>query len=216
MVPISTISKTDLARHTRQVVDRARRGDTIIVKSYGEEQVVVDAADYRFLRAIATHQALPSHPAPANDPALEPAGLSEAELKQAEQQAGGSLQDRWNKVIAAYLDGHINLGRAAVLFCPSHPMNWMNGFADSTSRAALGQRPKGKRGLRWMRPLLWFCSRGRVGSLTEWHSLGCFSDIGTRTRLSRRMEADLALPGYEFQSYLELSRPPNRACQLAP
>ena len=41
MVRMSIINKTDLARRTRQVVDRARRGDTIIVESYGEEQVVV-------------------------------------------------------------------------------------------------------------------------------------------------------------------------------
>jgi len=114
MVHMSTISKTDLARRTRQVVDRARRGDTIVVESYGEEQVVVmDAADYRILRAVATYQALPPHPAPTNDPTLEPAGLSEAE--QTEQEAGGVPQARWNKVIAAYLDGHINLGRAAAL-----------------------------------------------------------------------------------------------------
>jgi prevent-host-death family protein len=113
---MSTISKTDLARRTRHVVDRARRGDTIIVESYGEEQVVVmDAADYRILRAVAAYQALPPHSAPINDPALEPAGLSEAEVEQAEQEAGGVSQARWNKVLAAYLDGHINLGRAAAL-----------------------------------------------------------------------------------------------------
>ena len=116
MVHLSTISKTDLARRTRQVVDRARRGDTIIVESYGEEQVVVmDAVDYRILRALATYQALPFRPTPANDPTLDPAGLSEAEVEQAEREAGGSLQVRWNKVIAAYMDGHINLGRAATL-----------------------------------------------------------------------------------------------------
>jgi prevent-host-death family protein len=59
MAYTSTISKTDLARRTRQVVDRARRGDTIIVESYGEEQVVViDAVDYRILRAVAAYQTL--------------------------------------------------------------------------------------------------------------------------------------------------------------
>ena len=116
MVQLSTISKTDLARRTRQVVDRARRGDTIIVESYGEEQVVViDAVDYRILRAVAAYQALSPHAAPVNDPTLEPAGLSEVEVQRAEQEAGGSAQVRWNKVIAVYLDGHINLGRTAVL-----------------------------------------------------------------------------------------------------
>jgi prevent-host-death family protein len=120
MVYTSTITKTDLARRTRQVVERARRGDTIIVESYGEEQVVViDAVDYRILRAVAAYQTLSPHLAPVNDPTLEPAGLSESEVEQACQKAGGSPQVRWNKVIAAYLDGHINLGRAATLLALS-------------------------------------------------------------------------------------------------
>jgi prevent-host-death family protein len=116
MIYTSKISKTDLARRTRQIVDRARRGDTIIVESYGEEQVVVvDAVDYRILRAVASHGMLPSRPAPVNDPNIEPAGLSEGEVEQTEREANGSPQARWDKVIAAYLDGHINMGRAAVL-----------------------------------------------------------------------------------------------------
>ncbi len=116
MIHTSTISKTDLARRTRQVVDRARRGDTIIVESYGEEQVaVMDAVDYRILRAVAAYQIFPPHPAPINDPTLEPAGLSEVEVEQVQQETGGSPQARWNKVLTAYLDGHINLGRAATL-----------------------------------------------------------------------------------------------------
>jgi prevent-host-death family protein len=113
---IETISKTDLARHTRQVVDRARRGGTIIVESYGEEQVVViDAIDYRILRAVAAYQSLPPHPAPINDPGLEPSGLTQAQIERAVQDASGSPQARWNAVLAAYLDGHINQGRAATL-----------------------------------------------------------------------------------------------------
>jgi prevent-host-death family protein len=116
MIYTSKISKTDLARRTRQIVDRARRGDTIIVESYGEEQVVVmDAQDYRILRAVASHRMLPSRPAPVNDPNIEPAGLSEDEVKQAERETNGSPQARCDKVIAAYLDGHISLGRAALL-----------------------------------------------------------------------------------------------------
>jgi prevent-host-death family protein len=110
------ISKTELARRTRQVVDRARRGDTVIVSSYGEEQVVVmDAVDYRILRAVASYQTLLPHPAPVNDPTVEPLGLSEAEVERIVREAGGSPQARWDAVIVAYLDGHINLGRAATL-----------------------------------------------------------------------------------------------------
>jgi prevent-host-death family protein len=112
------ISKTELARRTRQVVDRARRGDTVIVSSYGEEQVVVmDAVDYRILRAVASYQTLLPHPAPVNDPTVEPLGLSEAEVERIVREAGGSPQARWDAVIVAYLDGHINLGRAATWIC---------------------------------------------------------------------------------------------------
>ncbi|MBN1449815.1 MAG: type II toxin-antitoxin system prevent-host-death family antitoxin [Anaerolineales bacterium] len=51
-----TISKTDLARNTRDVVDQARKGQTIVVQSYGEEQVVLlDALDYRILRALVAY-----------------------------------------------------------------------------------------------------------------------------------------------------------------
>jgi prevent-host-death family protein len=116
MYETATISKTDLARRTRQVVDRVRRGDTIVVESYGQEQaVVMDAMDYRVLRAVTAYHSLPPHPAPANDPAIQPAGLSEEEVERAVREAGDAPQARWNRVIAAYLDGHVNLGRAATL-----------------------------------------------------------------------------------------------------
>jgi predicted HTH domain antitoxin len=111
-----TIGKTDLARQTRRMLDRARRGETLIVESYGEEQVaVVDVQDYRILRALAAYHALPPHPAPVNDPSLEPAGLTEEEVEADVREADGSPQARWNRVIHAYLDEHINLGRAAIL-----------------------------------------------------------------------------------------------------
>jgi prevent-host-death family protein len=115
MVHTLTISKTELARRTRQVVDRARRGETIIVESYGEEQVaVIDAIDYRLLSAVAAYQASSDHSPPPSPPDTEPAGLSEAEVEQAIREAGGS-QARWDAVIAAYLDWQINQGRAATL-----------------------------------------------------------------------------------------------------
>lgn len=114
MVHTLTVSKTDLARRTRQIVDRARRGEAIIVESYGEEQVVViDATDYHILRAVAVYRAFVSHPN-SNVPGLtniELVGLSEAQLGE----AGGTAQQLWDRVIAAYLDGQINTGRAATL-----------------------------------------------------------------------------------------------------
>ena len=116
MVHTLSVSKTDLARRTRQIVDRARRGETIIVESYGEEQVaVVDATDYRILRAVAVYYAS----SPRTDAtALEDrelVGLTEAQLAAAVDEAGGAVQQRWNVVMGAYLDGQINAGRAAVL-----------------------------------------------------------------------------------------------------
>jgi hypothetical protein len=116
MVHTLTISKTDLARRTRQIVDRARRGEAIIVESYGEEQVaVIDAIDYRIVSAIVAYQARTPHPPSIGHPDLEPAGLSEARVEQVVREAGGSPQARWDEVIAAYLDWQINLGRAATL-----------------------------------------------------------------------------------------------------
>jgi predicted HTH domain antitoxin len=74
----------------------------------------MNAADYRILRAIATYRMMPPHPSPLIEPTLESTGLSEEELKpEAEETA--DAQARWNRIIAAYLDGHINLGRAARL-----------------------------------------------------------------------------------------------------
>lgn len=116
MTVSTIISKTDLARRTRQVVDQARRGRPVIIESYGEEQVaVLDAADYRCLRAIAAYYALPPHPAPISDPALPPRGLDQTEVLAAVVAAEGDIQAAWNRVIAAYLDGDISLGRAAQL-----------------------------------------------------------------------------------------------------
>ena len=116
MHPTATISKTDLARRTRQVVDRVRRGDTILVESYGQEQaVVLDAMDYRILRAVTAYHGLPPHSTPANDPAVEPVGLSDKEVETAAREASDAAQARWNRVLAAYLDGHIGFGRTAKL-----------------------------------------------------------------------------------------------------
>jgi prevent-host-death family protein len=110
------ISKTDLARRTRQVVDRARRGDTIIVESYGEEQVVVmDAVDYRILRAVAARHALGFSPTPIAQPAPPRAAHTGVRMAAAGQADGESPQVCWNRVVTAYLDGQIDLGRAAAL-----------------------------------------------------------------------------------------------------
>ena len=103
-----TISRTELARNTRQTVDRVRRGETILVKSFGEEQIaLLDIHDYRLLQAVARYHARQRHPDEA------PAGLDEALVEEAWNQQGP--QAAWDLVIHAYLDGGISLGRAAAL-----------------------------------------------------------------------------------------------------
>jgi predicted HTH domain antitoxin len=48
-----TISRTDLARNTREIVDQVRKGGTVVVRSYGEDQIVLLAhLDYQILKAM--------------------------------------------------------------------------------------------------------------------------------------------------------------------
>ena len=108
------ISRTELARNTRKVIEQARKGQPVVVESYGEEQVaILDATDYRLLRAAAGHEVPLS--APIRDEAAMPGGLSEAKLAEYVQASGNGTQARWDKVMGAYLDGDISLGRAATL-----------------------------------------------------------------------------------------------------
>jgi len=116
MSTATIISKTDLARRTRQVVDQARRGRALIVESYGEEQVaILDVLEYRLLRAVAAYRTTPPRPAPIRDETLTPRGLQDEEVEKVIAVAGGDVQAAWNRVIAAYLDGDISLGRTAQL-----------------------------------------------------------------------------------------------------
>ncbi len=119
MSSATIISRTDLARHTRDVVDQAQRGHIFVVESYGEEQVaILDIQDYRLLVAAATYHAQPQEeatvPTPAHDANVAPAGLSEEDVEEAVA-AGDNLQVGWNIIVTAYLDGNISFGRAAEL-----------------------------------------------------------------------------------------------------
>ena len=88
-----TISKTDLARNTRDIVEQARKGHAVVVQSYGEEQVVLlDALDYRILRALVNY-------------ALRP------EINADEKPTYTQLDE----AIIAYLEQRINLAKAAEL-----------------------------------------------------------------------------------------------------
>ena len=110
----TVISKTDLARRTRYVLEQARRGRTMIVESYGEEQVaILDILDYRILRTVAVYHAMPPHPAPISESTMVPRGLDLAEVQQVIADADSDPQAGWNRIIGAYLDADISLGRAA-------------------------------------------------------------------------------------------------------
>lgn len=84
----TVISPTDLEDKTREIVERVRHGEMAVVESSGEEQVVLlDAADFRLLQALAA--CATELPAPAE-------GISHDTL-----------------VLRRYLNTEINLGKAA-------------------------------------------------------------------------------------------------------
>ena len=89
---VTIVSKTDLARNTREIVERVRSGQTIIVKSYGEEQIVLlDALDYRILKAS------------VNYAVKNPSDVAELP------------NDDLQEVLFAYLSERISLSKAAEL-----------------------------------------------------------------------------------------------------
>jgi prevent-host-death family protein len=50
----TVISQTDLQDKAREIVERVRHGEMAVVESSGEEQIVLlDAADFRLLQALA-------------------------------------------------------------------------------------------------------------------------------------------------------------------
>ena len=107
---VVSVSKTDLARRTREIVEMALQQSAVLVESFGEEQVaVVDALDYRLLRALARVGTVTRTQPEAS------AGLDESEMRQAVARAGGDVQAGWDMAVGAYLRGDISLGRAAVL-----------------------------------------------------------------------------------------------------
>ena len=86
-----TISRTELARNTREVVERVRGGQTVVIQSYGEDQVVLlDALDYRILRALVSY------------------AVNSASAEQAQ-----TIEDALDRIMQAYLDKHISLAKAA-------------------------------------------------------------------------------------------------------
>jgi prevent-host-death family protein len=100
---VSTISKTDLARKTREVFHSVQRGQTVIVENHGQpEAAILDIADYYILLAAARFHTQPPQIAPEEGLADEVIGNLDA-------------QERYDLVMAHYLAGSISLSRAAEL-----------------------------------------------------------------------------------------------------
>ena len=77
-----TISRTDLARRTREAIEYAQRGQTVFIESYGAEQAaIMDARDYHLLRAAAVYRSQPL--TPVNSPDATPRGLTDTDIENA-------------------------------------------------------------------------------------------------------------------------------------
>lgn len=98
------ISKTDLARNTRQVINDVLRGQAAFIESHGKpEAAIIDIVDYRILRAVMRYYTA--------QPQIDVnAGLSKSDLERSP-----SVQARYDQVLAHYLAGSISLSRAAEL-----------------------------------------------------------------------------------------------------
>lgn len=100
---VSTISKTDLARKTRQVFHAIQRGQTVIVENHGQpEAAILDIADYYILLAAVRYHAQPPQVAPDE-------GIDEEAVEAL------PVQECYDLVIAHYLAESISLSRAAEL-----------------------------------------------------------------------------------------------------
>lgn len=104
MESIKHISKTDLARHTRQVISAVQHGHTAVIESHGQpEAAIIDITDFRVLRAVMRFH--------ARSPEIDVEdGLTDSAVAEL-----SDLQEGYNLVIAHYLAGAISLSRAAEL-----------------------------------------------------------------------------------------------------
>ena len=104
MESVQRVRKTDLARHTHQVISAVQRGRPALIESHGQpEAAIIDIIDYRILRAVMRYYAQPPQVAVAD-------GLADQVLAQL-----SDLQARYDVALAHYLAGAISLARAAEL-----------------------------------------------------------------------------------------------------
>lgn len=87
----TTITQSDLAEKTQEVVDRIRQGEVTVIESSGQDQVVLlDPLDFRLLHAL-------------------------AQCAVAKEERGEEGDDPDVKALAAYLADEISLGKTAEL-----------------------------------------------------------------------------------------------------
>jgi len=54
MIGVTSYSRTDLARKTREILESVRRGHLAVIESYGEQQaILLEPLDFRLLQAVA-------------------------------------------------------------------------------------------------------------------------------------------------------------------
>jgi len=104
MQPLRSVASGELSPKARELLGAVQRGETIIFETEGEEEaVLIDAIDYRILRA--SMHALTSRPD------IEPKeGLPESKLM-----GEPRSQERFDQVFAHYLAEAISLSRASEL-----------------------------------------------------------------------------------------------------
>ncbi len=74
-----------------------------------------DDVDQRIVCAVAAYRTRMPGSGPRSGAIMVPRGLDTAEVEQEIAAAGGDAQAGWNRVLAAYFDIDISLGRAAEL-----------------------------------------------------------------------------------------------------
>ncbi len=113
MEPVRRVRKTDLARNTHDVIKAVQRGEMALVENHGEPEVaIIDIVDYRLLRSAMRYLARKGTVDlwSRRVPYPEEGGLSQEDVD-----ALAEVQDRYDLVLAGYLEGEISLARAAEL-----------------------------------------------------------------------------------------------------
>lgn len=104
------VEESELAHRTRDVLDVAQRGDTVIVEKLGQpEAAILDIVDYHLLRAALAFYV--EHDSPdRRHPIGEIQGVTDEEFART-----NGIQERFDLIVSRYLEEQISLGRMAEL-----------------------------------------------------------------------------------------------------